>query len=69
MRRITAWVKETLAELKRRDTDELERGFIVHRTLADPRFLDPALDPNGRKAGWFGAVFNLAILVITMVDR
>ncbi len=52
MRRITAWVKETLAQLKQRNTDELERGFIVHRTLADPRFLDPALDPNGRKPGW-----------------
>lgn len=52
MRRITGWVKEMLAELKRRDTGEMERGFVVHRTLADPRFLDPALDPNGRKPRW-----------------
>jgi len=52
MRRITAWAKEQLAELKRRDTGEKERGFIVHRTLADPRFLDPTLDPNDRKPRW-----------------
>ena len=52
MRRITAWVKDTLAELKKRNTGEMERPFIVHRTLADPRFLDPALDPNDRRPGW-----------------
>ena len=52
MRRITAWVKETMAELKRRNTGEMERGFVVHRTLADPRFLDPALDPNDRRPRW-----------------
>jgi dienelactone hydrolase len=52
LRRITAWAKAQLAELKSRNTGELERGFIVHRTLADPRFLDPALDPNDRKPRW-----------------
>lgn len=52
MRRITASVKETLARLRRRNTGEMERGFVVHRTLADPRFLDPALDPNDRKPRW-----------------
>jgi hypothetical protein len=52
VRRITARVKQTLEELKRRNTGELERGFIVHRTLADPRFLDPALDPNDRRPNW-----------------
>ncbi len=52
MRRITGWVKDLLAELKRRGTGELERGFIVHRTLADPRFLDPSLDPNDRRPRW-----------------
>jgi dienelactone hydrolase len=50
--RITAAVKETLAELRRRDTGEVERGFVVHRTLADPRFLDPSLDPNDRRPRW-----------------
>ncbi|VTU40465.1 Alpha/beta hydrolase family protein [Variovorax sp. PBS-H4] len=52
MRRITAWAKKTLAELKARNTGEMERPFIVHRTLADPRFLDPALDPNDRRPRW-----------------
>lgn len=52
LRKIAAWVKETLADLKQRATGEIERGFVVHRTMADPRFLDPALDPNGRRARW-----------------
>lgn len=52
MRKITAWVKDTLAALKSRNTAELERGFVTHRTMAEPRFLDPALDPNDRKPGW-----------------
>jgi dienelactone hydrolase len=52
MRRITAWAKVQLEMLKSRNTDELERGFIVHRTLADPRFLDAAIDPNDRKPNW-----------------
>lgn len=52
MRRITARAKDTLAQLKARNTGEVERPFIVHRTLADPRFLDPALDPNDRRPRW-----------------
>jgi len=52
MRRITGWVKDMLETLKRRNTGEIERGFITHRTLAEPRFLDPALDPNDRRPGW-----------------
>jgi hypothetical protein len=52
MKEITATVKDTLATLKARGTGELERGFITHRTLADPRFLDASLDPNDRKIGW-----------------
>jgi dienelactone hydrolase len=52
IRRITARVKETLADLRRRGGREVERPFIVHRTMADPRFLDPTLEPNGRKSGW-----------------
>lgn len=51
IRRITAWVKCMLAELKRRGAGELERGFVVHRTWADLRFLDPTLDPNDREPG------------------
>lgn len=52
MRRITAWVKQTLEHLKALRTGEVERGFVVHRTLADPRFLDPSLDRNDRRPGW-----------------
>lgn len=52
MRKITAWAKSELARLKGRNTGEMERGFIVHRTLADPRFLDKTLDPNDRKPNW-----------------
>lgn len=52
IRRITDRAKETLESLRRRNTGEIERGFITHRTMADPRFLDPSLDPNGRRIGW-----------------
>jgi len=51
-REITTWVKEVLIELKRRDDGEVERGFVVHRTLVDPRWIDPAVDPNERKPNW-----------------
>lgn len=50
--KITGWVHETLADLKRRGGAEVERPFIVHRTMADPRFLDTQLEPNGRKPNW-----------------
>lgn len=49
VRRRTAWVKEMLARLK---GDEMERGFITHRTMADLRYVDPAIDPNDRRPGW-----------------
>ena len=52
LRRRTAWVKETLSSLKARAGDELERGFVTYRTMADPRFMDPAIDPNDRKPRW-----------------
>ena len=51
MRRITARVEETLHTLKRRGSAEVERCFVTHRTLADPRFLDASLDPNERAPG------------------
>jgi pimeloyl-ACP methyl ester carboxylesterase len=50
-RAITSRVGETLDTLKRRDDGEMERGFVVHRTMCDVRWLDPAIDPNGRKPG------------------
>lgn len=51
MERITGWAQETLAALTARGTGEVERGFVVHRTLADPRFLDGSIEPNGRPVG------------------
>jgi len=51
-RKITAWVQETLERLKRRNGPEQERGFVVHRTMCDVRWLDPAVDPNRRKPNW-----------------
>ncbi|MEZ5653443.1 MAG: alpha/beta hydrolase [Burkholderiaceae bacterium] len=51
MRRITARVQETLETLRRRGTAEVERGFVTHRTMAEPRFLDGTIDPNDRVIG------------------
>lgn len=52
VRRITERVRETLAMLVRRGGAEVERGFVTYRTMADPRFLDTSIDPNGRKPLW-----------------
>ncbi len=52
VRCITDRVLELLETLKKRGGDELERPFIVHRTMADPRFLDDTLEPNDRRPGW-----------------
>ena len=51
-RRITAWVKEKLAEFRANDQPNREFGFVVHRTMAEPKWLDPTIDPNGRKPNW-----------------
>jgi len=52
VRRISAWVEDMLETLKRRGSAEVERPFLVHRTMADPRFLDSNLEPNGRRPQW-----------------
>jgi alpha-beta hydrolase superfamily lysophospholipase len=52
MRKITATAKEMLERLKKRGGAEMERGFITHRTIADLRFMDPAIDRNDRKPRW-----------------
>jgi len=50
-RKITAWVRTELDARVRADGPGAERGFVVHGTMADPRWLDPAIDPNDREPG------------------
>ena len=51
-RRITRWAQDQLARLRKIDSPEQERAFIVHRTMCDVRWLDPAIDPSDRRPGW-----------------
>jgi pimeloyl-ACP methyl ester carboxylesterase len=51
-RRITSWAEALLDTLKRRNDGEIERAFVVHRTMCDVRWIDPTIDPNGRRANW-----------------
>ena len=51
-RKITAWVKHKLQELADKGRENEEFAFVTHGTMADPRWLDPAIDPNDRKPGW-----------------
>ena len=47
-RRITKWVKQKLADLKAGHNPDADFCFVVHGTMADPRWLDPRVDPNER---------------------
>lgn len=51
-RKITTWVQEKLNDFKAKGDDNRELGFVVHRTMADPKWLDTSIDPNGRKPNW-----------------
>ena len=51
-RKITAWVQEKLNDYKLKGENNRELGFVVHRTMADPKWLDTTIDPNGRKSNW-----------------
>jgi alpha-beta hydrolase superfamily lysophospholipase len=51
-RRITAWVKEKLAWLRSKGRVYEEFGFVTHGTMADPRWVDPTIDPNDRRPNW-----------------
>jgi pimeloyl-ACP methyl ester carboxylesterase len=51
-RRITAWAQELLEKLRTRGDGEIERAFVTHRTMCDVRWLDPSIDPSGRKPDW-----------------
>ncbi|MEI7518307.1 MAG: alpha/beta fold hydrolase [Mycobacteriaceae bacterium] len=50
-RRITRWVRDKLAALEAQGRADEEFCFVVHGTMADPRWLDPAVDPNDREPG------------------
>src|ERR1700689_4262085 len=51
VRRRSAYVRKLLEQVRAEDGPAAERGLLTHRTLADPRFLDPTIDPNDRPAG------------------
>jgi len=51
-RRITAWVKAQLVELKAQGLHNHERGFVVQGTMADPRFIDATLEPSDRRPNY-----------------
>ncbi len=50
--KISSWVKERLNDFKRNNEPERELGFVVHRTMADPKWLDSTIDPNDRTPNW-----------------
>ncbi|RLT95998.1 alpha/beta fold hydrolase [Ketobacter sp.] len=51
-RKITAWVKQKLEDFRKDGLTTEEFAFVVHGTMADPRWLDPTQDPNDRMPGW-----------------
>ncbi|GAA0622447.1 alpha/beta fold hydrolase [Sporichthya brevicatena] len=50
--RITDFALEKLTAFRAAGRPHDEHGFVVHGTMADPRWLDPAIDPNGRRPRW-----------------
>lgn len=50
--RITTWAVTELERLRAAGGPEVERPFLVHRTMCDVRWLDPTIDPNDRRPGW-----------------
>lgn len=52
-RRITRWVEGELSRVERLDAPIRDYPFVVFRTAADPRFLDPAIDPSDRPPGTY----------------
>jgi len=51
-RRISVWARDKLRSLKAAGRDHEEFCFIVQGTMADPRWIDPTVDPNQRRPNW-----------------
>lgn len=51
-RRISDWARDKLAQLKAAGREHDEFCFTVHGTMADPRWIDPSVDPNQRRPNW-----------------
>ena len=49
-RKITGWALDLLTTLKRRDSGEMERAFVVHRTMSDVRWIDERVEAEFRPA-------------------
>lgn len=51
-RKITNMTRSKLDSFRADGRPGAEYSFVVHGTMADPRWLDPSVDPNGRIPGW-----------------